>query len=132
MTHNPEQLLALAEKWEAQAAREKARRCWVTASQARQCADELRRTLASPGGGVVDVPHQECYSDDYGDTWLDCHDDAAFVSGLNVGDTYTLQVSHYSIERKYRVTKVPDDVNDDYEVELVQDTAALERGDADL
>lgn len=52
MTPNPEQLLALAEKWEAQAAREKARRCWVTASQARQCAAELR-ALASPGGGVV-------------------------------------------------------------------------------
>ena len=32
-------------KWREQAAREKARRCWVTAAQARQCADDIDALL---------------------------------------------------------------------------------------
>ena len=32
-------------KWREQAAREKARRCWVTAAQARQCADDIEALL---------------------------------------------------------------------------------------
>jgi hypothetical protein len=70
----------------------------------------------------VGVPHQECYSSDF-DTWFDSPDDSAFVDGLKVGDTYKLQVSHYSIEREYVVTKVPDDTNDDYEVRPVIESA---------
>jgi hypothetical protein len=66
---------------------------------------------------AVPEPSQECYSGDGGDSWVDCPDDANFVDGLKVGDTYELLVSHYSVERTYVVTKVPDDTSDDYEVE---------------
>ena len=62
------------------------------------------------------LPFQEGYSNDGGDTWYECPDDAAFVDGLAVGDTYELQVCHYSVERTYRVTKAPDEESDDYEV----------------
>jgi len=88
----------------------------------------LRLIDASPKGGrdvpSIPEPHQECYSYDGGDTWFDSPEDIDLVGGLEVGDTYTLTVSHYSVERTYRVTKVPDDVSDDYEVEPVQATSA--------
>lgn len=81
-----------------------------------------------PKGGSdetgIPEPHQECYSNDDGDSWRDSPDDAEFVDGLTVGDTYVLTVSHYSVERTYRVTKAPDETSDDYEVEPVQATSA--------
>lgn len=101
------------------------------------CAEELAAALAKAQEGVVvdgappeqpaidlerhryPTPYQEGYSDDGGDTWLESPDDAAFVNGLAVGDTYELQVCHYSVSRTYRVTKAPDEESDDYEVEPV-------------
>lgn len=67
----------------------------------------------------IPQPTQECYSNDDGDHWLDSPDDAEFIDGLGLGDTYELCVSHYWVRRIYRVTKVPDEHNDDYEVEPV-------------
>lgn len=91
----------------------------------------LRHVLkadASPKGGSdeasIPEPHQECYSDDGGDSWHEHPADAELVEGLAVGDTYTLTVSHYSVERTYRVIKAPDETSDDYEVEPVQATSA--------
>lgn len=72
----------------------------------------------------ITEPHQECYSDDGGDSWYEHPADAAFVQDLKAGDTYILTVSHYSVERTYRVTKAPDETSDDYEVEPVQATSA--------
>lgn len=98
----------------------------------------LRAALAdSPKGGSdeagIPEPNQECYSDNDGDSWYDHPADAEFVEGLAVGETYTLTVSHYSVERTYRVTKVPDDVSDDYEVEPVQATSTeAQAGDAEV
>lgn len=65
---------------------------------------------------AIPEPSQECYSDD-GDSWCDDPADVDFVAGLDVGDTYELMVSHYSVQRTYVVTKVPDDHSDDYEAE---------------
>lgn len=83
---------------------------------------------ASPSGGSdapsIPEPHQECYSDDGGDSWHEHPADAELVEGMAVGETYTLTVSHYSVERTYRVTKAPDETSDDYEVEPVQATSA--------
>ncbi len=92
---------------------------------------------ASPKGGSdeagIPEPHQECYSDNDGDSWYDHPADAELVTGLAVGETYTLTVSHYSVERTYRVTKVPDDLSDDYEVEPVRATSAqAQAGDAEV
>lgn len=64
------------------------------------------------------APWQECYSID-GDFWRDCPDDCDFVEDMSLGDTFELMVSHYSVQRTYRVTKVPDEESDDYEVEPV-------------
>lgn len=80
-------------------------------------ANRLAALRVVPEAVTLEVPHQECYSDPNGDSWLDSPDDAEFVHGRKVGDTYTLRVSHYSIYRTYRVTKAPDDDSDDYEVE---------------
>lgn len=93
------------------------------------CAKELRDWIdASPKGGstdpIIPTPHQECYSDNDGDSWYDHPADSCLVDGLAVGDTYTLSVSHYSVGRTYRVTKAPDGTSDDYEVEPVQATSA--------
>lgn len=82
----------------------------------------------SPKGGNdeanIPAPHRECYSEDGGDSWYEHPADAELVYGLKVGDTYTLIVSHCSVERTYRVTKAPDEASDDYEVEPVQATGA--------
>ena len=75
---------------------------------------------ADTAGKGVDA---NCWSADYGDTWLDCPDDADFVHGLKVGDEYELQASVYSWTERFRVTKVPDDANDDYEIERVSPPA---------
>lgn len=89
---------------------------------------EHDRSVDSPKGGSdeasIPEPHQECYSDDGGDSWHEHPADAEIVEGLAVGDTYTLTVSHYSVERTYRVIKAPDETSDDYEVEPVQATSA--------
>lgn len=90
-------------------------------------ADLIAATAQHPAAvdGAMEVPHQECYSNDDGDTWLDSPYDAEFIDGLALGDEFELTVSHYSIRRTYRVTKVPGEDSDDYEIEPV---AALRSG----
>ncbi|GEM_PF-5837653 len=83
--------------------------------------DSLKGDSDAP---TIPEPHQECYSDNDGDSWYDHPADSMLVDGLSVGDTYTLSVSHYSVGRTYRVIKAPDETSDDYEVEPVQATSA--------
>src|SRR3546814_11304736 len=92
-------------------------------------AHRLAHPAPAPDVALIDVPHQECYSDGDGDTWFDCPDDAEFTQGRKVGDTYEVQVSHYSIRRTYIVTKVPDDTSDDYEVEPFTQQGATNRSE---
>ena len=103
--------------------------CQKSANIKRRIIAHLRTLIdASPKGGstgpIIPEPHQECYSDNDGDSWYDHPADSMLVDGLAVGDTYTLSVSHYSVGRTYRVTKAPDETSDDYEVEPVQATSA--------
>ena len=65
------------------------------------------------------VPVANCYSDDDGDTWRDCPDDCEFVEGRALGEEFELQASIRSWTEVFRVTKVPDEISDDYEVESV-------------
>lgn len=60
-----------------------------------------------------------CYSDDEGDTWRDCPDDCEFVEGRALGEEFELQASIRSWAEVFRITKVPDETSDDYEVEPV-------------
>src|SRR3546814_5781379 len=56
-------------------------------------AHRLAHPAPAPDVALIDVPHQECYSDGDGDTWFDCPDDAEFTQGRKVGDTYEVQRS---------------------------------------
>lgn len=78
--------------------------------------------LAAVQQGVQQIK-ANCYSGNDGDSWRDCPDDCDFVEGLKVGDTFELQASVRSWSETFRVTKAPDDGNDDYEVELVSSDA---------
>jgi hypothetical protein len=53
----------------------------------------------------------------YGDheRGFECPDDAAIVSGRNLGDHFTLRAAWYA-DVEFEVTKVPDDIDDDYVV----------------
>lgn len=84
---------------------------------------------AVPRASEYPVPSQECFSDDDGDSWFDHPADVEFVQGLALGEEFELSVSHYSVRRKYLVTKVPDDASDDYEVEPVIAAAPKETVD---
>ena len=90
------------------------RQCWAQGFNAATIAAEP----------TIPEPHQECYSDNYGDSWYDHPADSCLVDGLAVGDTYTLSVSYYSVPRTYVVTKAPDETSDDYEVEPIQASSA--------
>lgn len=62
------------------------------------------------------------FSDNEGDSWFDCPDDIEFLGNidpLEVGTEYELDVAYKNATRRYKVTKVPDETSDDYEVELV-------------
>lgn len=65
------------------------------------------------------VPLADCWSDNEGDSWRDSPEDCDFLDGLKVGDEYELQASIRSWPERFRVTKAPDGVSDDYEVEPV-------------
>lgn len=69
--------------------------------------------------GADAVPVADCWSGNGGDSWRDSPDDCDFLGGLKVGDEYELQASIRSWPERFRVTKVPDDVSDDYAVEPV-------------
>ena len=73
---------------------------------------------AAPAAQAVE-PVADCYSNDDGDTWLDCPDDWTFVDGRAIGEEFELQASIRSWPEVFRVTKVPDEASDDYEVEPV-------------
>ena len=90
----------------------------------RQCWAQGFNAATVSSKPTIPQPHQECYSDSDGESWFDDPADSCIVDGMAVGDTYTLQVSHYSVGRTYRVTKAPDETSDDYEVEPVQATSA--------
>ncbi|PWB21363.1 hypothetical protein DCO45_02905 [Comamonas sp. JNW] len=64
-------------------------------------------------------PVADCYSDDDGDTWRDLPSDIDFVQGRKLGEEFELQASIRSWPEVFRVTKVPDENDDDYEVEPV-------------
>lgn len=93
---------------------------------------DLEAQLSAIGAGGVESLRKrdalsagdKCYSNNHGDTWLDCPDDSNFVDGLQVGDEYELQVSVPYWPERFRVTKAPDDSSDDYEVEPAAGRAA--------
>lgn len=61
-----------------------------------------------------------CWSNDDGDSWLDHPADAEFVDGLSLNAEFELLAGFNCQRVTYRVIKVPDDENDEYEVEEVQ------------
>lgn len=67
----------------------------------------------------VALPPYDTFSNDDGDSWQDCPSDAKFVNGRNPGEEFELLAGWHAERVTFRVTKVPDDENDDYEVEEV-------------
>src|SRR3546814_11643167 len=49
-------------------------------------AHRLAHPAPAPDVALIDVPHQECYSDGDGDTWFDGPDDAEFPQGRDRKD----------------------------------------------
>lgn len=90
----------------------------------------LRYADAAPQASEA-VPLADCYSNNDGDSWLDCPDDIEFVHGLKVGDEYELKASIWAWPERFRVTKVPDDTSDDYEVEPVSVRSFKTQADKD-
>lgn len=76
-------------------------------------------------------PVADCYSDDDGDTWRDLPSDIDFVQGRKLGEEFELQASIRSWPEVFRVTKVPDENDDDYEVEPVSIRTAPQAQPAD-
>lgn len=81
-------------------------------------------------GGVQGdaAPDFNTFSNDEGDYWRDCPDDADFLAGKNVGDTYELMAGWRASRVLYRVTKIPDQTSDDYEVEYVGSASQQDGG----
>ncbi|MGW8423268.1 hypothetical protein [Comamonas sp. HJ-2] len=94
---------------------------------------KLRALLATATGLPAQaVPVANCYSNDEGDTWSDCPDDCDFVDGRALGEEFELQASIRAWKEVFRVTKVPDETSDDYEVEPVSiRTTAAPQAQAD-
>ena len=70
----------------------------------------------------VRTPKFDGFSDSDGDYWYESPDDFNLldsVGALKVGDEYEVLAGWNSVEAKYRVTKVPDETSDDYEVECI-------------
>lgn len=64
----------------------------------------------------------EYFSITDGDNWFECPDDSAIldcVHPVSVGTEYEVMAAYPSIRQTYRITKIPDEVNDDLEVELI-------------
>lgn len=86
---------------------------------------------AAPQGAVAaTLPPYNVFSDDDGDSWREHPADADFVEGLQLGDEFELLAGWRPVRVTFRVTKVPDDENDDYEVEEVTAPAAAQEGGA--
>lgn len=70
----------------------------------------------------------EYFSITDGDNWFECPDDSAIldcVHPVSVGTEYEVMAAYPSIRQTYRITKIPDDVNDDTEVELIASSGDL-------
>lgn len=61
----------------------------------------------------------DCWSQNDGDSWYEHPADAEFVHRRALGEEFELLAGWSPVRVKYRVTKVPDDQDDDYEVELI-------------
>ena len=91
--------------------------------------DKAEREEAAIGAGGVErlrsdapaavEPVANCYSDNDGESWRDRPDDFDFIDSLKLGDEFELQASVRAWPETFRVTKVPDEASDDYEVEPV-------------
>ena len=80
--------------------------------------------------GYVEQPAQEpvgfrAYSCDEGEYWHDCPDDIDIVDGRKLGEEFELLCSYESYVMKFKITKVPDDVDDEYEVECIDEMPKL-------
>jgi hypothetical protein len=78
----------------------------------------LESKASAPVAGEAQ-PVADCWSNDDGDSWFDSPADVELTYGLRVGDEYELQASIRSWTERFRVTKAPDEIFDDYEVEPV-------------
>ena len=67
----------------------------------------------------------DAYSCDEGDYWHDCPDDIDIVDGRKLGEEFELLCAYQSHVMKFKITKVPDDVDDDYEVECIDEMPKL-------
>lgn len=103
---------------------------WNTKVYATPTEDATAPVYAAPQASEA-VPLADCYSNNDGDSWLDCPDDIEFVHGLKVGDEYELKASIWAWPERFRVTKVPDDTSDDYEVEPVSVRSFKTQADKD-
>lgn len=89
------------------------------------------RLAAAPQAAVAaQLPPYDTFSDNDGDSWREHPADADFVDGLQLGDEFELLAGWRSVRVTFRVTKVPDNESDDYEVEEVEAPAAAQKGGA--
>ncbi|WP_313329806.1 hypothetical protein [Comamonas sp.] len=113
-------------------------KAWVAIETALRAAlaatPALPATEDSSAGDLAAVqaePVADCYSDDDGDTWRDLPSDIDFVQGRKLGEEFGLQASVRSWPEIFRITKVPDENDDDYEVEAVSIRTAPQAQPAD-
>jgi len=84
---------------------------------------------AAPQAAVAaPLPPYDVFSDDDGDSWEQHPASDNFVHGLQLGDEFELLAGWHAERVTFRVTKVPDDESDDYEVEEVTAPAAAQKG----
>lgn len=74
------------------------------------------------------LPPYDVFSNDDGDSWETHPASDNFVHGLQLGEEFELLAGWQAERVTFRVTKVPDDESDDYEVEEVTAPAAAQKG----
>ena len=82
------------------------------------CKEALEQPAQEPVGF-------DAYSCDEGDYWHDCPDDIDIVDGRKLGEEFELLCAYQSCVMKFKITKVPDDVDDEYEVECIDEMPKL-------
>ena len=97
-------------------------------------AEELRKSTGWPPHPQpaiqqepVRMPDFDYYSPDDGDHWFDCPDDMEIVSQLSsgkIGDEFDLLCGWRAVTERFRLVKVGDETNDDYQVERIADLSA--------
>lgn len=92
--------------------------------------NEIRAMLAAAPQAAVaaTLPPYDSFSDDFGESWRDDPADSDFVDGMKLGEEFELLGGWKAKHLTFRVTKVPDDESDDYEVEEVTAPAAAQKG----